>query len=142
MKVESWKQYEFVCSTEKDLLKIHVIHDYLSNRSYWAKGRTLEEVNRSIEYSTCFGVYKGNDMVGFTRVVSDFTIYAYILDVFVLEEHRGLGLGKFLMNCVMNHSELKRIKRWMLGTDDAHGLYRQYGFTSLKEVEKHMEFVK
>ncbi len=115
-----------------------MIHDYLCNRSYWAKGRTMTQVKRSVAHSECFGVYRGDQQVGFARVVSDFTVYAYILDVFILEQERGAGLGKFLMSCIMNHPELQ-VNRWMLGTEDAHGLYEQYGFTSLKKVEIHME---
>jgi len=120
---------------------VNFIHDFLSNRSYWAKGRLKEQVVRSIENSECFGIYKDTQQLGFARVVSDFTIYAYLLDVFIVEKERGNGLGKFLMNCIMSHPDLLQIKRWMLGTEDAHGLYRQYGFTSLKKVENHMERV-
>ncbi len=141
MKVQSWEKEYYTCTTDKSQLQTDVIHDYLSNRSYWAKGRTIEQVKRSIEHSACFGVYKEDNQVGFARVVSDFTIYAYMLDVFVLEEERGTGLGKFLMICMMNHRELNKVNRWMLGTEDAHGLYEQFGFTSLKKVENHMERV-
>ena len=90
----------------------------------------------------CFGVYKGDKQVGFARVVTDCTIYAYILDVFILEKERGNGLGKWLMKCIMSHPELRDVHRWMLGTEDAHGLYEQHGFTSLKKVQNHMERVK
>ena len=139
MKTEIWQQEDIFCSTDKDLLQPNIIHDYLSNRSYWAKGRTLHQVKKSIMYSECFGIYRVEKQIGFARVVSDFTIYAYILDVFVLEEERGNGIGKFIMECIMNHPQLINIKRWMLGTEDAQGLYRQLGFDSLKKVENHME---
>lgn len=142
MEIQQWQKGAFTCSTDKTKLQIDLIHDFLSLRSYWAKGRTIEQVKRSISHSECFGVYKDDLQVGFARVISDFTIYAYILDVFVLEEERGFGLGKFLMECIMNHPELWNIKRWMLGTEDAHGLYKQFGFTSLKKVANHMECVK
>lgn len=138
--MQNWQNESYSCSTVKSKLQIEMIHDYLCNRSYWAKGRTIEEVKRSIDHSECFGVYKEDQQVGFARVVSDFTIYAYLLDVFILEQERGTGLGKFLMSCIMNHSEIQ-VKRWMLGTEDAHGLYQQYGFTSLKNVSNHMEKV-
>lgn len=101
----------------------------------------MDQVMRSIEHSLCFGVYQGEQQVAFARVVTDFTVYAYILDVFVLEDFRGLGLGKFLMNCIMKHPEFQGLKRWMLGTEDAHGLYEQYGFTGLKRLHNHMEKV-
>jgi len=141
MKVQSWKKGEYTCTTEKSTLQIDVIHDFLSNRSYWAKGRTKEQVECSMMHSLCFGVYEGKKQVGFARVVSDFTIYAYIMDVFVLEDARGNGLGKFIMNCIMSHPELTCIRRWMLGTEDAHGLYTQYGFSPLQKVANHMEKV-
>jgi GNAT superfamily N-acetyltransferase len=142
MKIQSWRQIDFLCTTDKSHLQRELIHDFLFNRSYWAKGRTIDQVNKSINHSLCFGIYKNKQQVAFARVVTDFTVYAYILDVFVLEDYRGLGLGKFLMNCIMNHPELQELKRWMLGTENAHGLYEQYGFTGLKKVQNHMEKVK
>jgi GNAT superfamily N-acetyltransferase len=141
MKIQSWKNGEFLCTTDKSKLQKALIHQFLSERSYWAKGRTMDQVKRSIEHSLCFGIYHNEQQVAFARVVSDFTVYAYLLDVFVLEDFRGLGMGKFLMNCIMKHPELQGLKRWMLGTEDAHGLYKQYGFTSLKKVQNHMEKV-
>jgi GNAT superfamily N-acetyltransferase len=137
-----WEKEDYVCSTDKNKLDTRIIHSFLSERSYWAKARPLDLVIRSINHSECFGIYKGDNQVGFARVVSDFTIYAYILDVFVLEEERGRGLGKFIMECILNHPELKEVKKWTLGTEDAHGLYAQYGFTPLKKVQNHMERVK
>lgn len=141
MKIQSWKNGEFLCTTDKLKLQTDLIHQFLCERSYWAKGRTMDQVMRSIEHSLCFGVYQGEQQIAFARVVTDFTVYAYILDVFVLENFRGLGLGKFLMNCIMKHPELQGLKRWMLGTEDAHGLYEQYGFTGLKKLQNHMEKV-
>ena len=142
MKNQHWQHGDFLCIADKSKLQVEVIHEFLSNRSYWAKGRTMDQVIRSIEHSSCFGVFKHDHQVGFARVISDFTIYAYLLDVFVLEEDRGNGLGKFLMDCIMQYPEFLEIKRWMLGTEDAHGLYQQYGFTALKKVENHMERVQ
>jgi GNAT superfamily N-acetyltransferase len=139
MAMYQWQKGEYTCSTDKSTLQADVIHSFLSERSYWAKARPLEKVLKSIAHSECFGIYKENKQVGFARVVSDFTIYAYILDVFVLEEERGKGLGKFIMECIMNHPELSELNRWMLGTEDAHGLYAQYGFSPLKKVQNHME---
>ncbi len=137
-----WQKGAYTCSTDKSTLQVDVMHTFLSERSYWAQGRSLEKVKRSIAHSECFGLYKMDKQVGFARVVSDFTIYAYILDVFVLEEERGNGLGKFLMECILAHPELIGVRKWMLGTEDAHGLYSQYGFTSLKKVQNHMEKVQ
>ena len=141
MKTFKWEKDNFQCSTDKSILQVNFIYDFLSNRSYWAKGRTKDQVLRSIDNSECFGIYKDAQQLGFARVISDFTIYAYLLDVFIVEEERGNGLGKFLLNSIMSHPELLQIKRWMLGTEDAHGLYKKYGFTSLKKVENHMERV-
>ena len=138
--MKNWQNESYSCSTYKSKLQIEMIHDFLSNRSYWAKGRTIAQVKRSIDHSECFGVYRDNQQLGFARVVSDFTVYAYLLDVFILEHERGTGLGKFLMSCIMNHPEIQA-KRWMLGTEDAHGLYEQFGFTSLKKVANHMELI-
>ena len=127
-------------SAEKTKLDIDLIHSYLSERSYWAKGRARQEVEISIENSLCFGIYNEQDqMVGFARVVTDRIIFAYLMDVFILEEYRGRGLGKMLMNNIMKSSELKQIKKWLLATADAQGLYQKYGFTPLAHPEILME---
>ena len=141
MAAQYWKKGDYTCSTDKTKLQIEIIHHFLSEMSYWAKGRTIEKIKISIENSVCFGIYKKDKLVGFARVISDFTIYGYILDVFVLEDERGNGLGKWLMHCIMNHPKLMDVQRWMLGTEDAHGLYEKYGFTSLKNAQIHMEKV-
>jgi len=96
-------------------------------------------VARSIENSICFGVYSDGKQVGFARVISDYATYAYIGDVFVLEPYRGHGLGKWLMQCIVQHPRLQVLRRWSLVTHDAHGLYAQFGFTPLKTPEKYME---
>lgn len=142
MKTFQWQKDGYTCSTDKSKLDIDIIHDFLIKDAYWAKGRTKEQVKRSINHSLSFGIYKAQRQVAFARVVSDFTIYAYILDVFVLEDERGFGLGKFLMESMLSHAELLGVKRWMLGTEDAHGLYQQYGFSPLKKVDNHLERVK
>ena len=141
---EKWFEMNenFVICSEKSKLDIHTIYEYLSERSYWAKGRTLKTVQKSIDNSLCFGMYdQNNRLVGFGRVVTDYAVFAYILDVFILEEHRGTGLGKKLIDFIINFSELKDIKRWQLATADAHGLYKIYGFVGLAAPEKHMEKV-
>lgn len=136
--VES-RRGEFVVSTDRTRLDLDVIYGFLTN-SYWAKGIPREIVARSIEHSLCFGVYDGNGVqVGFARVVSDFATYAYIADVFVVESHRGCGLGKSLMECIMQHPALQGMRRWNLTTRDAHSLYAQVGFKPLKVPERYME---
>lgn len=132
----------FVISTDKSRLDVQAIHTYLSERSYWARGRSLETVQKSIDTSLCFGIYdQSGQFVGFARVVTDSAIFAYIMDVFILEEHRGKGLGKKLIEYILNFPELNNLARWHLVTDDAHGFYKKYGFSGLAAPEKHMEKV-
>lgn len=106
------------------------ICDFLS-RAYWADKRLRSDIERSVENSINFGIYDGDRQIGFARVLSDKAVFAYIMDVFVHEDYRGKGLGKWLMECIMAHPELQRIRRWMLATNDAHELYRQFGFTEI-----------
>ena len=128
----------FLISTDKSKLDVDVIHRFLT-RSYWAEGIPRETVMRAIENSLCFGVYSGGEQVGFARVVSDFATYAYLADVFILEPYRERGLGKELIATVMAHPELQGLRRWSLGTRDAHGLYAQFGFTALENPSRMME---
>jgi GNAT superfamily N-acetyltransferase len=130
---------EFLVSTDPARLDLDLIHGFLTN-CYWAKGIPREVVARSIEHSLCFGVYDGSGaQVGFARVVSDFATVAYLGDVFVLESHRGRGLSKWLMECIVRHPVLQNLRRWILLTRDAHGLYAQFGFTPVKLSERYME---
>lgn len=130
---------EFLISTDPARLDLNVIHEFLTN-CYWAKGIPRDLVARSIEHALCFGVYDGNRaQVAFARVISDFATIAYIGDVFVLETFRGRGLGKWLMECIMSHPALQNLRRWILTTRDAHGLYSQLGFTPVKAPERFME---
>ncbi len=126
-------------STNKEKLDIDLIYNYLSKESYWAKGRELETIKRSIEHSLCFGVYLDSHQIGFARVVSDFAVFAWLLDVFILEKHQGKGYGKKLMAAIMEHKDLQNLQRWGLGTDDAHGLYEQFGFKPLSKPQQMME---
>jgi GNAT superfamily N-acetyltransferase len=128
----------FTISTDKARLDIEVIHGYLS-RSYWAKNIPMATVRQSLEHSLCFGVYYHHQQVGFARIVSDFATMAYLCDVFVLEDYRGRGLSKQLMAAVKAHSQLQGLRRWLLGTADAHGLYAQFGFVPLDNPERSME---
>ena len=130
-------------STDKSLLDIPMIHEYLSERSYWAKGRSLETVQKSIENSLCFGLYdEAGKQLGFARVVTDYAVFGWLMDVFVLEEYRGKGFGKMLMETIINHPDLNNLRRMGLGTDDAHELYKQYGFTALSKPDNMMELLR
>jgi len=130
---------EFLVSTDRSRLDLNTIHNFLTN-CYWAKGIPRETVARSIEHSLCFGVYDGSGtQIGFARVVSDFATVAYLGDVFVVESHRGRGLSTWLMECIMQHPALQGLRRWILLTRDAHGLYAQFGFTPVKAPERYME---
>lgn len=132
--------HKFYTSTDKSKLDINMIVEFLSKRSYWAKGRSREKIVTSIENSLCFGVYSdNNEQLGFARVLSDFAVFAWIMDVFILEEHRKKGLSKLLMTAIMEHPDLQGLERWGLGTKDAHGLYEQFGFRRLKTPETKME---
>ncbi len=128
-----------VVSTDKTRLDVALIHDYLSHTAYWALGRPLNIVQRSIEHSLCFGVYEGEQQVGFARVVTDYATFAWLCDVFVLESHRRQGLGKWLVECVVAHPELRGLRAFLLATRDAHELYRRYGgFEAIAVPEKLM----
>ena len=130
---------QFEISTDKERLEIENIHKFLSEEAYWAKTRTLEQTKIAIQNSLCFGVYQNGRQVGFARVVSDSATFAYIGDVFVLEEFRGRGLSKKLMEAIVSHPDLQGLRRWLLATRDAHGLYEQFEFSSLKFPERWME---
>ena len=137
--VTEYRRGEFLISTNRERLDVNVIHGFLTN-CYWAKGIPREVVERSIEHALCFGIYDGKGaQVGFARVISDFATVAYVGDVFVLETHRGRGLGKWLMQCITRHPALQGLRRWILTTRDAHGLYAQVGFTPVKAPERFME---
>ncbi|HET6645732.1 MAG TPA: GNAT family N-acetyltransferase [Pyrinomonadaceae bacterium] len=134
-----WKRGEFSISTDPKQLDITVIHKYLSTDSYWAQGRKVDTVKRSIENSLNFGLYKAEQQIGFARVVTDYATFAWLADVFVLDTYRGRGLGKWLVEVILSHPDLQRFRRWVLATKDAHELYRQFGFIELKRPERWME---
>ncbi len=124
-------------STNKEELNIEFIHQFLTN-SYWAKERTIEEVKNTIINSHCFGIYLSNKQIGFARVVTDYTIYAHLMDVFITEEERGKGYSKILMEHIINEPKLKKVQRWTLGTLDAHYLYKKFGFTQVEHPDRMM----
>ena len=134
-----WQQGEYTISDERGRVDLGLVHRFVSEESYWGQGRSLEVVRRSLEGSKPFGVYRGPEMVGFARVVTDYATYAWVADVFVVAEHRGRGLSKWLMETMLAHPELQGFRRWVLATKDAHGLYRQFGFRELKRPERWME---
>lgn len=130
----------YMISTDKSKLDIEAIHDYLSNRSYWARGRSIEAVRKSIDHSFCFGVYQKNyHFAGFARVITDFAVLAYLMDLFILERHRKRGLGKRLVDAIIHHPSFKDVRFWRLDTKDAHDLYRKFGFRTPAFPEKIME---
>ena len=136
--INEWRRDGYLISTDKRLLDVPVIHTFLAH-SYWAAGIPLEVVKRSIENSLAFGLYEGERQIGFARVITDRATFAYLADVFILEDFRGLGLGAWLIEAVMSHPELQGLRRWMLVTKDAHKLYRKSGFADLKNPASIME---
>src|SRR5947209_1978437 len=137
--IMEWHNGEYTISTERGRLDFAVIHRYISDESYWGKGRPIAVVRRAIENSLPFGVYHGTELVGFARVVTDYATFAWLADVFILEGHRGRGLSKWLMETIISHPELQGFRRWVLATKDAHGLYRRFGFQDLHRPERWME---
>ena len=127
------RKNEFLISTDPSLLNVEMIHHYLSKESYWAMNIPRDVVKRSISNSLCFGLYEKDNQIGFARLVTDKSTFAYPADVLILETHRGKGLSKWLMETIQSHPELQGLRRWMLGTRDAHALYEQFGWSVLDE---------
>jgi GNAT superfamily N-acetyltransferase len=127
-------------STDPARLDVDAVHEYLRD-SYWARGIPRAMVERSLRNSLGFGVYRGEELVGFARVMTDLATFGYVGDVFVIEAYRGRGLSKWLMECIVDHPDLKDLRRWHLVTRDAHGLYAKFGFGE-PPPGKHMERVK
>jgi len=129
----------FIISTDKSLIDFDIVYHYLDKESYWAKGIPAERLQKAIDNSMCFGIYKENKQAAFARVVTDMASFAYICDVFVLPAYRRLGLSKWLIQSIKQHPELQGLRRWSLATLDAHELYTQYGFTPLSKPANWME---
>jgi GNAT superfamily N-acetyltransferase len=127
-------------STDKNKLDVPFIQHFLKD-IYWAAGRTMEEVQITIDNSFCFGIFLDDKQIGFARVITDYVVFAYVMDVFITEDHRGKGYSSVLIESMMNEPELKEVKIWRLATTDAHFLYSKFGFTALKSPEKMMEKV-
>ena len=128
-----------IINTDREKLQIEVIQEFLANDSYWARERTLEQTKTAIENSICFGVYSGERQIGFARVVTDKATFAYLGDVFIINEFRGRGLSKTLMQEIVSHPELQGLRRWVLATLDAHGLYEQFEISAFRYPERWME---
>ena len=139
MNNDAFQKKGFHISTDRNLIDFEMTYKYLSEDSYWAKGIPAERLKKAIENSMCFGVYKQNTQVGLARVVTDKATFAYICDVFILTDYRGLGLSKWLIQTIVEHPELQGLRRWSLATSDAHGLYSLFGFTQLSRPDSWME---
>lgn len=129
--VQEFTKGPYTISTDKGKLDVETVHRFLSS-TYWAKGIPMDVVRKLIQHSLCYGVYYGGEQVGFGRVITDYSTFAYISDVYVVEEHRGKGLAKWMLESMLQHPGLQGLRRWMLVTRDAQALYRQVGF---KEAE-------
>lgn len=137
-----YERGKYIISTDKDRLDVDAVHQFLSTQAYWALNRPIEIVKATIENSICFGVYEeeAKKQIGFARVVTDYATFAWVCDVFIIPEYRSRGLGKWLVECIVNYPELTSLRRIVLATRDAHDLYRKYGnFTTLRTPERWME---
>ena len=134
-----WQNSEFEISTDRSRLQFDIIQKFLAEDSYWAQNRTPEQTRTAIENSICFGLYLGDRQIGFARAVSDQATFAFLGDVFVLNEFRGLGLSKWLMESIVSYPDLQGLRRWVLATRDAHGLYEQFDFGPLRFPARWME---
>jgi GNAT superfamily N-acetyltransferase len=137
-----WRRGDYEVSDERNRLDRAAIHRFLAGDSYWAAGIPASVVDRSIDHSLCFGLYRGAEQVGFARVVTDRATFGYLCDVFVDAAHRGAGLGKWLVDCVLRHSDLQGLRRLCLMTRDAHDLYAPFGFRALPDATRYLEIVR
>jgi GNAT superfamily N-acetyltransferase len=138
-----WTRDGYTISDDPERVDLDTVHGYLSRESYWARGVPREVVAKSIAWSLPFGVYAPDgSLAGFARAVTDRAVFAYVADVFVLEAHRGRGLGVWLMETLVGHPELQGLRRWTLYTEDAHGLYERFGFGAGAMPERYMELVR
>ncbi len=133
-----WEQGEFIITDNRQDFDVDLIHDFLQN-SYWAEGIPKKIVEKSIKNSLCFGLFHHDKQIGFGRLVTDHATFAYLADVFIIEKYRGQGHGKWLVSCIREHPEVQGLRRWMLATEDAHGLYKQFDFSALNEPGQFME---
>jgi ribosomal protein S18 acetylase RimI-like enzyme len=133
-----WQKGEYSVSDQREELNLEVIHDFL-RESYWAKGIPREIVAKTLDHSLCFGLFRHHQQIGFGRTVTDRATFAYLSDVFILPDHRGQGLARWLVSCIRSHPELQGLRRWLLATADAHRLYKEHGFAPLRRPEWFLE---
>jgi GNAT superfamily N-acetyltransferase len=136
----TYTNHPFTISTDPALLDEAVIFNYLANETYWWTDLTPEKLRRYLQFSLCYGVYEGARQVGFARVVTDYTTFAYLADVFILPSHQGQGLGKWLVGCILQHPELQSLRKWTLNTRDAHTLYQRFGFQTDPKPENYLVY--
>jgi N-acetylglutamate synthase-like GNAT family acetyltransferase len=129
---------DYILDTDKDKLDVDVIHPFLA-QTYWSPNIPRAVVETAIAHSLCFGIYREGAQVGFARVITDKATFGYLADVFILPQHRGQGLSKWMMECILAHPDLQGLRRFMLATRDAHGLYAQFGFTPLDKPQNLMQ---
>ena len=141
MSIFEKKRDELSISTDPARLNLQAMHSYLS-RAYWCEGIPIDTIAKAVESSLCFGLYDGSRQIGLARVISDKATFAYLCDVYVLEEYRGKGLGKWLMEAVCSHPDLQNLRRFVLLTRDAHGLYEKFGFSAVKDARRYMEIAR
>ena len=135
-----YKRNQFTISSDPAKLDENVIFDYLAHESYWWTDLTQEKVQRYLRFSLCYGVYEGEPQVGLGRVVMDYTTFAYLADVFILPSHQGQGLGKWLVECILQHPELQSLRKWTLNTRDAYMLYERFGFQNDPKSENYLVY--
>lgn len=129
---------EYYISTDTSKIDVEAVYDFLCNRSYWAQGRSMERVKKSIDNSICFGMYDNSGrMLGFARVVTDKVVFAYLMDFFIFENFRGMGLGKALLRHIIEYPDFQ-VRLWFLATKDAHGLYKKFGLSDLDDPDRYM----
>jgi N-acetylglutamate synthase-like GNAT family acetyltransferase len=138
MEITEWRMNDYLISTDKARIDLNVVHSFLS-QSYWAEGISKQLIQKSIEHSLCFAVYKGQNLIGFARAITDFTTFAYLADVFIVPPERGKGLSKWLVQVIIGHPQLQGLRRFILATRDAHSLYAQFGFKTFDKPERWME---
>jgi GNAT superfamily N-acetyltransferase len=134
-----WRHGEYEVSDETRRIDVDVVHGFLAGRSYWAEHIPRATTERAIAHSLCFGLYRGDEQVGFARVVTDRATFGYLCDVFVAPEHRGAGRGKWLVSCVLEHPDLQGLRRLCLMTRDAHTLYEPFGFRPMPDAKRYLE---
>ena len=139
--IYAWRRDNVLISTDQALLNLETIQELLST-AYWAPNRPIELTRRAIEHSLVFGMYDGARQIGFARLVTDYTFFGYLCDVMIADDYRGQGLGKWLVESILSHPEVQGVRRWLLITRDAHGLYQQFGFAGLDEPERYMQMMR